>query len=99
MTSPETTVLQKVVVKAITRRAGPGSDATAVAAAVRRASDDLAVVLIPIISQAGVDALLARALQLTQRRYPSDHAGEEPSAGAPGHVSIWLEQQDPSMAI
>ena len=97
MTSKETTVLQKVVVGVITRRAGSGADATAVAAAARRAYDDLAVVLVPLISQAGVDALVARALRLAQREYPSN-GGEEQAAEPFGHVGLWLERQDPPIA-
>lgn len=82
----------------ITRRVGSGADATAVAAAVRRANDDLAVVLVPLISQPGFDALLARALQLAQRQYPSDHAGEEQDADPFGRISLWVERQDPILA-
>ena len=98
MTSSETVVLQKLVVSVIMRRAGSGADATAVAAAVRRAYDDLAPVLVPLISQSGFDALLARALQLAQREYPSDHAGEEQAAEPFGRVSLWVEGQDPTLA-
>lgn len=98
MTSPETTALQNVVASAITRRAGSGADATAVAAASRRAYDDVAAVLVPLISQAGLDALVARAFHLAQLDYPSDHAGEEQAAEPFGQVSLWLERQDPPMA-
>ncbi len=100
MRPPEDTLLQTVVVTMITRRAGSSApDATAVAAAARRAYDDLATALIPLISQAGVDALVARALDLAARQYPSDHAGEEQADEAFGQVSLWLERQDPTAAI
>jgi hypothetical protein len=98
MTPPETTVLLKVAGGVIARRAGSGADALAVAAAARRAYDDLAGALAPLISKAGVDALLARALHLAQREYPSDLAGEEPAAEPLGQVSLWLERQDSAMA-
>jgi hypothetical protein len=99
MTSPEVTLVRKAVLSLITRLAGSGADAIAVAAAARRAHDDLAAVLVPLISQAGVDALVARALHLAAREYPSDHAGEEQSAEAFGRVSLWLERQDRTAAI
>jgi hypothetical protein len=96
MTSPETAVLQKVVVGMLTRRAGSGADALAVAAAARCAYDDLATVLAPLISQVGVDALFARALHVTRRNYPSDQAAEE--QGEPfAPIARWLEQQDPTV--
>jgi hypothetical protein len=98
MTLPETAVLQKVVVSVLTRRAGSGADATAVAAASRRAYDDLATVLVPLISQVGVAALVARALNLAQREYRSDQAGEEEAAEPFGQVNLWLEQQDSTVA-
>ncbi|HYK05139.1 MAG TPA: hypothetical protein VE974_25535 [Thermoanaerobaculia bacterium] len=92
--------MQTVVVTMITRRAGSsGADATVVAAAARRAYDDLATALVPLISQAGVDALVARALYLAAREYPSDHAGEEQAAEGFGRVSLWLERQDRTAAI
>ena len=84
----------------IARRAGSSAaDATAVAAAARRAYDDLAAALVPLISQAGLDALVARALHLAAREYPSDHAGEEQPAEAFGRVSLWLERQDRTAAV
>lgn len=98
MTTPEIRVLQKVAASAITRRCGSGADATAVAAAARRAGGELAVVLGPLISPAGVDALVARALHLAQREYPSGHAGEEQAAEPFGQVSLWLERMDPPIA-
>jgi hypothetical protein len=99
MRPPEDTLLQTVVVTMITRRAGSAADATAVAAAARRAYDDLAAALVPLISQAGVDALVARAFHLAAREYPSDHAGEKQDAEAFGRVSLWLERQDRTAAI
>ena len=98
MKSPESTVLQKVVVNLITRRAGSGTDATAVARAARRAHDDLVAVLAPLISQPGVDALVARAVHLAQREYPSEGAAEEQTAEPFGPAVVWLERLDPPIA-
>lgn len=82
----------------LTRRAGSGADATGVAAAVRSVYDDLTTALVPLISQAGVDALIARALHLSAREYSSDHAGEEQAVEGFGQVSLWLERQDRAAA-
>lgn len=90
--------MQQLVASVIARRAGSGADAAAVAAAARRAYEDLTVALVPLISQAGVDALVARAFHLAAREYPSDHAGEEQAAEAFGQVSLWLERQDRTVA-
>lgn len=98
MTLPGDTLLQKVVATMITRRAGASADTPAVAAAARRAYDDLAAALVPLISQAGVDALVRRASHLAAREYPSDHAGDEQAAEAFGRVSLWLEGQDRTAA-
>ncbi len=99
MKPPENTLLHTVVVTMITRRAGSSAaDATAVAAAARRAYDALAAALVPLIGQAGVDALVARALHLAAREYPSDDAGEGQAAEAFGQVSLWLERQNRAAA-
>lgn len=98
MTSSETAALQTAVAGVIARRAGSGADATAIAAEVRRTYDDLARVLGPLISQLGVDALLARALHVTRRDHPSELSLEELSAEPLGQFSHWLEQQEPAIA-
>jgi hypothetical protein len=99
MSSLEVTTLHTAVANVITRRAGSGADASAVAAATRRACDDLAVVLVPLISQAGVDALIDRAVHLAKREYPLGQAGEEEAAEPFDQVRLWLERQDPALAI
>jgi hypothetical protein len=99
MKPSQDTLLRNVVVTMITRRAGSSAaDATAVAAAARSVYDDLATALVPLISQDGVDALVARALHLAAREYPSDQAGDEQAAEAFGPVSLWLERQDRTAA-
>ena len=99
MTSPDTSVFQKVIVTMITRRAGSGADATGVARAVRSVYDDLAAAFVPLIGQAGVDALVGRALHLAQREYPSDQTGEGQADESFARVIRWIEQQrDPTAA-
>lgn len=95
MTSLEVTVLQPRVAGVITRRAGAGTSAPAIAAAARRAYDELAAVLVPIISQAGVDALIARALHLTKRQYPDQEPREERAEP----FDVWLHRQDPAVVL
>jgi hypothetical protein len=95
MPSPETAVLVEAIVSVLTRHAGSGAG---VAAAVRRAYDDVTPVLAPLISQVGVDALVARALHVTRRDYPSDQAAEEEVTEPFAQVTLWLEQQDPTLA-
>jgi hypothetical protein len=99
MTSPDTSVSEKVIVTMLRRRAGSGADATGVATAVRSVYDDLATALGPLISQAGVEALAARALHLAAREYPVDHAGEEQAAEPVAQVIRWVgRQRDPTLA-
>lgn len=98
MISPDDTRLQKAVVSMIRRRAGSSADATAVAAAAGRAYEDLVAALVPLISQAGLDALVGRALYLAAPGYPFDHTGEKEAAEAFGQISLWLEGQDPTAA-
>lgn len=97
MTSLELTI-ETVVAHVIARRAGSGADAAAVAVAARRAYDDLVVVLVPLIGEAGVDALVARALHVTTREYRLNQAEEEASEPF-GRVGPWLERQKPTVAL
>src|SRR5688572_1517526 len=98
MTSVETSV-QKVIVTMVTRRAGSRADAPRVGNAVLSVYDDLATALIPLIGEAGVDALVARAFHLAQREYPSEQAAEEQAAEPFGQVIRWVERQrDPTLA-
>lgn len=101
MTSPETSVLRQRLVRLITHRASRSTDANAVAAAAHRTQDDLAAVLSPLISEAGVEALSARAFDLAQREYPADERRRDdnnPTDEPFGNVSLWLERQLPSTA-
>lgn len=98
MRSSETAALRTAVADALTRRAGSGADAIAIAAEARRIYDDLSRVLGPLISQLGVDALLARALHLTRSEYPSDLPQEDQLVEPFGQFSLWLERQESATA-
>lgn len=93
MTLPDISVFQPVIVTMLTRRAGSDADANGVAIAVRVVYDELAAALAPLISQAGVDALVARAFHLAQRDYPLAQAGEEQAAEPFAQVIRWVERQ------
>lgn len=99
MTLPENADLRPVAMSVLTRRAGSAADAVAVAAAARRAYDDLAVVVVPLIGQVGVEALTARASYLAQQQYSWGQTEEKQGVGPFGHVRLWLERQDPAVAI
>lgn len=99
MTSLEVSFLQPIVAKVIRRRVGSGVDAPAIAAAARRAYDELAAVFVPLISQAGVDALVARASHLTKREYPLDRHDEKAAAEPFSQAIGWMEHQDPTLAL
>jgi len=100
MTAMELAALRPLVSRVLTHHAGADGDSAAVAAAARRAYDDLARVLTPLIGQVGIDALSARAVHLAQREYPwLAPAGEPEPAGGPfGQHDRSLERQDPALA-
>ena len=95
MTS-ESLAWPRLALKLLTLRAGESPDAKVLAAAVRAAYDDLAHVSVPLIGQAGVDALAGRALHLAQRQHaclkqiPEPDQLDEPFA----RVVACLQQQD-----
>jgi len=100
MTSPETTVLRQRLVRMIAYRAGSSADASTVAAAARRAHDELTAVFAPLISSAGVEALSGRAFDLARREYPAEErrGGNSPVDEPFGQMRRWLERQVPSVA-
>lgn len=91
---------QRVFQRMLAREAGTGANARAVAAAARRLCERFAEELTPLIGDAGVAAIYARAMHLTQRNVP----GLEPvRASAEGdapfaHLQVSLEQQEPAAA-
>jgi len=100
MTAPGNAALRRLALKVLALRAGPGAGAEALAAAARRAYDELAQVAAPLIGQAGVDALTGRALHLTQRQYPWLLPAGDPqqSEGLFARVIFRLERQHPAVA-
>jgi hypothetical protein len=84
----------------LAQHTGSAADAKSLAAAARRAYDDLARASAPLIGQVGVDALTGRALHLVQREYPwlaqtrEPEQAEEPFA----QIIVCLEGQDPAVA-
>lgn len=98
MTGRDTTDVRKRLVKLIGSRARSGED---VAAAARGVYDDLAVVLVPLVSEAGFEALIVRALQLAQREFPPGEApGHDENDATPfGEIGRWLSRQDVRDAI
>ena len=114
MTALEITARRELAVRVLRHHAGPDADAAALAAAARRAYDDLARVSAPLIGQVGVDALTGRALHLAQREYPwlvhtregtpacTEHTPGTPppeqTEGPFAQVIFCLERQDPAAA-
>ena len=114
MTALEIAVLRQLAVRVLMQQAGPDADTAALAAATRRAYDELARVVAPLIGQVGVDALAGRALHLAQREYPwlvhtrgDTPAWTERTPGNPppeqaerpfAQVIFCLERQDPAVA-
>jgi hypothetical protein len=100
MTPLENAALRQLALKVLAQHAGSAPDAEALAAAARRAYDDLARVSAPLIGQVGVEALTGRALHLAQRQYPwLVHAREPEHAEASfAQVVISLGRQDPVVA-
>jgi hypothetical protein len=100
MTPLDIVVLRQLTARMLMHQAGPDADAAALAAAARRAYDELAGVLVPLIGQVGIDALAARAVHLAQQAYPwlAKTRDPEPAKGPFTHVVSALEQQEPALA-
>ena len=100
MTAPENAALRQLALRVLAELAGPAADAAALAAAARRAYDDLAQVSAPLIGQIGVDALTGRALHLAQREYPwlIDSREPEPAEGLFAQFILSLERQNSAVA-
>jgi hypothetical protein len=101
MTALEIAARRQLAVRVLLHQAGPDADAAALAAAARRAYDDLARVVAPLIGQAGIEALTGRALHLAQRDYPWLLHTREPEEveGPFTQVVFTLERQDPAVAV
>ncbi len=98
MTTGDT--LRPALRRVLTQDAGTSTDAHAVAAAALRAYERLAQELAPVIGEAGLHAVCARSVHLTQREFSwlaaADSAGPRDAPFA--HVRLSLEGQDPAVA-
>ena len=91
---------QRVFRRMLAREAGTGANAPAIAAAARRLCERFAEQLTPLIGDAGVAAICARSLHLTQRNIPG-LAPVRPSAQGDAPFALLqrsLEQQEPAAA-
>ena len=97
MTTGDT--LRPALRRVLTQDAGTSADAPAIAAAALRAYERLAQQLAPLIGDAGLHAVCARSVHLTQREFswlaPADSAG--PRDAPFTHVRSSLERQDPAV--
>ncbi len=84
----------------LAREAGAGANAPAIAAAARRLCERFAEQLTPLIGDAGVAAICARSLHLTQRNVRGlAPVRESAQRGAPlALLQLSLEQQEPAAA-
>jgi hypothetical protein len=100
MMALEIAMWRQLAVQVLMHQAGPDAEAAALAAAARRAYDEIAGVLAPLIGQVGIDAVAARAVHLAQREYPWLATTREPehAEGPFTQISFALEQQDPALA-
>ncbi len=100
MTAPNNAALRELALKVMAQHAGPAPDAAAVAAAARRAYDDLVRVSAPLIGTAGVEALTGRALHLAKREYPGLVQTREPDQAERlfAQIIVDLGRQAPAAA-
>jgi predicted kinase len=93
-------IRERVFRRMLAREAGPGADAPAIAAAARRLCEHFAERLTPLIGDAGVAAICARSLHLTERNVRglasvrASPQGDTPFA----LLQLFLEQQEPAAA-
>jgi hypothetical protein len=98
VTTLENAALRQLALNVLAQHAGSAAGTDALAAAARRAYDDLARVSAPLIGQAGVEALTVRALHLARRKYPWLIQKGEHAEGRFAGVIFSLERQDPAVA-
>ena len=98
MTSDD--IRQRAFRRMLAREAGTGATAPAIAAAARRLCEHLAEQLTPLIGDAGVAAICARSLHLTQRNVRGlASVRASPQADAPfALLQLSLEQHEPAAA-
>jgi len=93
-------IRQRVFRRMLAREAGTGANAPAIAAAARRLCERFAEQLTPLIGDAGVAAIWARSLHLTERNVRGLASVRAAAQGdAPfAHLQLSLEQQEPAAA-
>lgn len=93
-------IRQRVFRRLLAREAGTGANAPAIAAAARRVCERFAEQLTPLIGDAGMAAICARSLHLTERSFRgiasvrTSAQGDSPFAP----LQLFLEQQEPAAA-
>ncbi len=92
---------QRVFRRMLARDAGVDASAPAIAAATRRLSEHFARLLTPLLGDAGVAAILARALHLAQRHVPGRAQLRSPGPGNAPSIpeQQYLEQLEPAEAL
>jgi hypothetical protein len=92
--------LRQLALTVLAQRSESEGTAEGIAAAARRAYDELAHAATPLIGQIGVVALAARALHLAQQEHPwLSQAPESDPANEPfAQVVASASRQDPAMA-
>jgi hypothetical protein len=92
--------LRQLALKVLAQYSGSEEGAEVLAAAARRAYDELTNVSTPLIGQVGVDALIGRASYLAQREYPwLPAAPESGQANEPfAQVIVSLSRQNRATA-
>ena len=96
MISPEKDL--KTVVASVLQKRAESSDTAAILTAARRAHEDLAGVMLPLIGDVGLRALSARAIHLTQREINADVPPISTNDGTPEAFNAWLGQVGESRA-
>ena len=93
-------VRQRMVRRMLDREAGTGASAQVIADAALRLWERLAEQLVPLIGDAGVAAICARSLHLTQRNVPGLAPARAPAHGdAPcALLEVSLAQREPAVA-
>jgi hypothetical protein len=91
---------QRVFRRMLAREAGSGAGAPAVAAAARRLCEHFARQLSPLVGDAGVAAIYARSLHLTQRQFPRlapDRTSDQDD-GPFARAQLFVEHQESDVA-
>jgi hypothetical protein len=100
MTALGPPALQQLTRRGLRSYVGSDANGAELAAATRRAYDELARACAPLIGQRGIEALMTRAVHLAQREHPwLLQPPERQDIEHPfGHIELCLTRQDPSMA-